>query len=92
MATGSVRSRQKVHVTIGHQTVMAQPIFFGVPDGEGGGQETLLKNMFQHVGKHAVHAAVKFDLQRDYQWQDELFGVGGMNSLCWVGNDSIQSS
>ena len=32
---GQMPSRLKVHVTIGHQTVMGEILFFGLPDGAG---------------------------------------------------------
>ena len=35
-----VRSKQKLHVTIGHITLMAEATFFGLPDGETSDLET----------------------------------------------------
>jgi hypothetical protein len=32
---GGVPSRQKYHVIVGHDTVMAEATFFGLPDGQG---------------------------------------------------------
>jgi selenocysteine-specific elongation factor len=33
--TGGVPSKQKYHVIVGHDTVMAEATFFGLPDGQG---------------------------------------------------------
>lgn len=33
--TDSIRSKQKLHATVGHVTVMAEMQFFGLPEGEG---------------------------------------------------------
>lgn len=33
--SGSVPSKQKYHVIVGHATVMAEATFFGLPDGQG---------------------------------------------------------
>jgi selenocysteine-specific elongation factor len=32
---GGVPGKQKYHVIVGHETVMAEATFFGLPDGEG---------------------------------------------------------
>lgn len=32
---GGVPSKQKYHVIVGHDTVMAEATFFGLPDGQG---------------------------------------------------------
>lgn len=33
--TSTVKTKQKLHATVGHVTVMAEMQFFGLPDGEG---------------------------------------------------------
>lgn len=77
VSAGKVLSNVKAHVTIGHQTSMAQPIFFGVPGDEGMTQEGLLADSFKHVGKFAAEQEVPFDLNKAYVSQDQLFGFTG---------------
>ncbi|PSC71534.1 Selenocysteine-specific elongation factor [Micractinium conductrix] len=43
--SGELRSRSKMHVTVGHATVMADLLFFGLPDGEGEAPEAALAGM-----------------------------------------------
>jgi hypothetical protein len=76
-AAGEVRSRQKLHVTLGHQTRMAWAQFFGEPDDETSSQETLLAGMFDRVGKHARCKHDAFDTAREYVQQDKLYGLEG---------------
>jgi hypothetical protein len=51
---GNIKNRQKVFVTIGHQTRSAMPTFFGQPDSEGCTQAELVAGMFSRVGKNAT--------------------------------------
>lgn len=81
VTAGKVLSRTKVHINIGHQTSMAQPIFFGVPPEEGLSPEALLANTCQHVGKFADPGAV-FDAARPYVAQDQLYSFMGTPHRC----------
>jgi hypothetical protein len=85
---GDVRSRQKVHVTVGHQTCMAWPIYFGEPHGAGCSQADLVAGMFNRVGKHVAAETQPFDVHHDYVQQDALHGVSGapysMSVLVWT--------
>lgn len=47
---GDVRSKQKLHVTIGHVTVMTEIQFFGLPDGCGEAPAAALQAMTSRVG------------------------------------------
>lgn len=58
--TGEVRSKQKLHVTVGHTTVMAEIQFFGLPDGEGEPPTTALQKSASRIGD----IAQKVRLQR----------------------------
>lgn len=55
-AAGTVASKTKVHVTIGHATVMAELLFFGVPDGDGEPPEHALEGLTRRIGSLAVKA------------------------------------
>ena len=75
---GQMPSRLKVHVTIGHQTVMGEIQFFGLPDGAG---------MPQRDALHAVMARMDL-LTTQVQSQDfHSVGVGFYGYLkpkCWL--------
>ena len=64
-------------MTLGHQTRMAWPQFFGEPDGDGCTQAELLAGMFERVGKHARCRHEPFDTSREYAQQDKLHGLDG---------------
>ena len=55
-AVGRVASKTKIHVTIGHATVMADLLFFGVPDGDGEPAEQALEGLTRRIGSLAVKA------------------------------------
>ena len=78
----TIESRQKVFITIGHQTTMARTLFFGAPDDSQHActQAQLGQAMFAHVGKFATEAPV-FDLTREYVFQPELYGIAGAVTL-----------
>jgi hypothetical protein len=78
-----IPSRQKVFITIGHQTTMARTLFFGVPEDahDACTQAALGRAMFAHVGKFASEAHA-FDLEREYVFQAELYGIAGAPPLC----------
>ncbi len=46
---GHMPSRLKVHVTIGHQTVMGDIQFFGLPDGVGGQPDEGLQSIMSRM-------------------------------------------
>lgn len=77
-----IPSRQKVFITIGHQTTMARTLFFGVPEGSQHActQAQLGQAMFAHVGKFASEA-LTFDLSQEYVFQPELYGIAGVSFI-----------
>lgn len=63
---GSLSTRAKLHITVGHETVMAKVAFFGLPPGTANTGSTSLET--------------PFDLDREYFYQDEYVsgqGEGG---------------
>lgn len=63
---GSLSTRAKLHITVGHETVMAKVSFFGLPPGAASPGPTSLET--------------PFDLDREYFYQDEYVsgqGEGG---------------
>ena len=48
--TGELKSKQKLHVTVGHMTVMAEMQFFGLPDGEGEPHAAALQAITSRIG------------------------------------------
>ena len=78
-SAGEVQSRQKVFVTVGHQTRMARPQCFGLPDGEGCTAPELLALSLKRSGKHAWEQP--FSLARDYAVQSQLHGLAGTYSV-----------
>lgn len=49
---GQVPSRLKVHVTVGHQTVMGEIQFFGMPDAAGPAEaKSILERMQELTAK-----------------------------------------
>ena len=51
---GDVRSKQRLHVTVGHATVMADLHFFGLPEGEGQPPANALQAITSRIGALAV--------------------------------------
>jgi hypothetical protein len=76
MLSGTIKTKSRLAVTIGHQTRIAEIIFFGQPNGEGCKREALMAGTFARVGKCAA-SVPEFDVQCQYQLQDELHGVLG---------------
>ncbi|GLC39063.1 hypothetical protein PLESTB_001289600 [Pleodorina starrii] len=75
---GRVPSRAKFHVAVGHSTVMAEMTFFGTTDGEGGSRETALAALVANLNAMALAGSpMGFDAERDYLYQDELYGLEG---------------
>lgn len=56
--TGPVKSRQKLHATVGHVTVMAEMHFFGLPEGEGEPGGNALQAITSRIG--ALSMKVKY--------------------------------
>lgn len=73
--TGRVTSRSKLHVTIGHATVMAEATFFGLPDSQGLDAAAVMKTLLRGVGRMSLHGAAAFDAAAEYLYQDELYGL-----------------
>jgi len=79
---GEVRSKSRLHVSVGHVTVMADLSFFGVPDGEGdvsggvgaGGLDGAMARLEQLTLKGTGPA---FDFERQYLDQEQLYGLEG---------------
>lgn len=63
---GSLSTRSKLHITVGHETVMAKVSFFGLPPGSANSVESSLETPFA------------FD--REYFYQDEYSSGGGEGS------------
>jgi selenocysteine-specific elongation factor len=51
-----VASKSKVHVVVGHTTVMAELLFFGVADGAGEPPEQALAGLTRRIGSLALKA------------------------------------
>ena len=58
IVAGDVRSKAKIHVTIGHTTVMAELMFLGAQDGAGEPSAEALRNLTQRIGRLAVKVRV----------------------------------
>ncbi|KIZ07588.1 Selenocysteine-specific elongation factor [Monoraphidium neglectum] len=76
---GPVPGKVKYHVNVGHETVMAEATFFGLPDGGGGTQEDALQQMISSLEAMSLHLppAEAFDWEQEYAWQDQLYGLEG---------------
>jgi selenocysteine-specific elongation factor len=75
---GAIPSKSKYHVIIGHATVMAAAMFFGLPDGQGVSQGTHLKQVIGFLSATAQHAPLPpFDWSKQYVHQTELYGLEG---------------
>ena len=53
---GDVRSKQRLHATVGHVTVMAEMQFFGLPDGEGEPRAKALQGITSRIGALSTKA------------------------------------
>ncbi|KAI3436710.1 hypothetical protein D9Q98_006125 [Chlorella vulgaris] len=93
-----VRSRSKMHVTVGHTTVMVELQFFGLPDGEGEAAndaqrqrlaQLTLGGQRQQPGVGDGVAASAFDSSRHYLYQDCLYGSEG-RPLSWAAPAAAQ--
>lgn len=45
----------QVHVSLGHTTVLAEPLFFGVPDGCGDSPAAALRSVLDRIGQLAIN-------------------------------------
>lgn len=63
---GSLSTRSKLHITVGHETVMAKVSFFGLPPGSPDSAPGSLET--------------PFDLDREYLYQDEYMSGQGEGS------------
>ena len=75
---GQMPSRLKVHVTIGHQTVMGEIQFFGLPEG---------RRMPQRDALHAVMARMDLLTTQVQSQNSRLVGVGAFwlfEAKCWL--------
>eukprot|EP00884_Botryococcus_braunii_P021357 jgi/Botrbrau1/7905/Bobra.9_2s0078.2 len=75
---GKILSKQKVHLMMGHETVLAQAQFFGLPDGgeAPAGTGNLLGADIRRMAQQDI-GKDQFDMKREYIWQDELYGNEG---------------
>lgn len=55
---GDVRTKQRLHVSVGHATVMADLLFFGLPDGQGESPATALQNITSRIGALAAKVSL----------------------------------
>lgn len=63
---GSLATRSKFHISVGHETVMARASFFGLPpSGEPSGPQS------QETGSLPDPVETPFDFERDYLFQEE---------------------
>lgn len=63
---GSLATRSKLHITVGHETVMAKVSFFGLPPGSANSAQSSLET--------------PFDFDREYFYQDEYSSGQGESS------------
>lgn len=79
---GRVASKAKFHVSIGHSTVMAEALAFGLPDGQGVPPDQALQMMLDNLNALSLHGvqaqpSVAFSMDREYLYQEELYGLEG---------------
>jgi selenocysteine-specific elongation factor len=61
-----VASKAKLHVSVGHATVMAEPLFFGLQDGQGVGKEAAVQQLLANLQQLATSGAPPaFDFSRE---------------------------
>ncbi|KAK9843360.1 hypothetical protein WJX74_010898 [Apatococcus lobatus] len=76
-----IHSKAKLHITVGHTTVMAETQFFGLPHGSKAAepdQAAALQAAGQRVERLAqAGSGEAFDLSQDYLHQDQLHGLEG---------------
>lgn len=73
---GELKTRMKLHVTVGHSTVMATAMFFGLPDSPGA--PSSLSAIAMRIGRLSVKDDVhSFDFAQEYLHQNYLYGLEG---------------
>lgn len=72
---GSLATRAKFHITVGHETVMAKVTFFGLP-APPAGPEPGAEAVAPPAGPEAG-APPSFSMDREYFYQEEYGAVGG---------------
>ncbi|KAK9906478.1 hypothetical protein WJX75_002571 [Coccomyxa subellipsoidea] len=76
--SGALPSKSKVHVSLGHSTVMAEVMYFGTPDGSGHEPAAVLHSVLDRIGQLALNENVReFDFGAQYAYQGELHGLEG---------------
>ncbi|KAL4534591.1 hypothetical protein Ndes2526A_g05477 [Nannochloris sp. 'desiccata'] len=77
---GLVKSGSKMHVIVGHQTVMAKILFFGTPRSRGSTwqqqqeEESKMESLSVSTSDNTSGA---FNYSNEYLYQDELYGIEG---------------
>ncbi|KAL0044347.1 hypothetical protein WJX82_001339 [Trebouxia sp. C0006] len=75
---GQMPSRLKVHITVGHQTVMGEIQFFGLPDGAEGQSDDGLESIMTRINTLTTKdSSQQFNTKREYVHQSELYGLEG---------------
>lgn len=69
---GTIESRSKLHLTVGHTTVMAEALFFGFEDAEAA-----VKSPASTVHLRTSPTVPPLDFSAQYLYQDQLFGPEG---------------
>ncbi|CAL8462357.1 g1890 [Coccomyxa elongata] len=79
--SGTLPSKGRVHVSLGHCTLMAEVTYFGTPDGSGHEPAAALRLVLDRIGQLALNENVgEFDYSTDYAYQHELHGLEGRPS------------
>ena len=79
---GEVKSMSKMHVIVGHHTVMAKLTFFGSPrqvySSANSSQKINQKpSLKTSLGQLSIENSHSFDFDEEYVYQDELYGAEG---------------
>lgn len=74
---GSLATRAKFHITMGHETVMAKVTFFGLPPA--GASENMLDTR-----PPLCSLETPFDFDREYFYQDEYLTSSGSDPEQWA--------
>ncbi|GAB4820810.1 hypothetical protein N2152v2_007856 [Parachlorella kessleri] len=89
---GDVRSRSKLHVAVGHSTVLAEVVFFGLPDGQGQeGWLPPLDRISQLSLASEDSAAGHLDGKQEYLYQESLYGLEGRPVLSLTSQEQEHS-
>lgn len=77
---GEVRSKARMHVSVGHTTIMADLDFFSLPaaDHEQPSQPDALAAALQRLDQLTLQdSAPAFDFSQQYLYQEQLYGLEG---------------